>query len=350
MGTQHANITEHGALTVEYLKSMQEKIKTSNRIPIEQVEKILRVSLEYAEATRRRPTPAQVWQKLESIENLAKEQSQQQTSINDKLTILKEQQAATIASPKPQTWAVVAANAKTRSPLYNKNNEIVVKLNDNASAEEMKKQAPKEVAQRIDAYLIENNITTTRLRAARTLPSGDVAIQTTTEEEAEKLRGEDGWTKVLGSKAKLARKKYGIVAMGIPAAKIDLEKMEETKEKIVTQNASMCTGMKIESIFWLSTLKKDKRTASLVIEIDDAKLANTLIKEGLVLDHTLHGFMRYNSACRIKQCFNCYKYGHVSVHCQKSTKCGACSGPHRTLECARDKVPKCPLCNGAHTS
>ena len=126
--------------------------------------------------------------------------------------------------------------------------------------------------------------------------------------------------------------------------------MEETKKKIVAQNASMCTGMKIESIFWLSTLKKDKRTASLVIEIDDAKLANTLIKEGLVLDHTLHGFMRYNSACRIKQCFNCYKYGHVSVHCQKSTKCGACSGPHRTLECARDKVPKCPLCNGAHTS
>ena len=47
----------------------------------------------------------------------------------------------------------------------------------------------------------------------------------------------------------MARKKYGIVAMGIPAAKIDLEKMEETKEKIVTQNASMCTGMKIESIF-----------------------------------------------------------------------------------------------------
>ena len=350
MGTQHANITEHGALTVEYLKSMQEKIKTSNRIPIEQVEKILRVSLEYAEATRRGPTPAQVWQKLESIETLAKEQSQQQTSINDKLTILKEQQAATITSTKPQTWAAVAANAKTRSPLYNRNNEIVVKLNDNASVEEMKKQAPKEVAQRIDAYLIENNITTIRLRAARTLPSGDVAIQTTTEEEAEKLRGEDGWTKVLGSKAKLARKKYGIVAMGIPTAKIDLEKMEETKEKIVTQNASMCTGMKIESIFWLSTLKKDKRTSSLVIEIDDAKMANTLIEEGLVLDHTLHGCMRYNPACRIKQCFNCYKYGHVSVHCQKSTKCGACSGPHRTSECTRDKAQKCPLCNGAHTS
>ena len=230
MGTQHANITEHGALMVEYLKSMQEKIKTSNRIPIEQVEKIIRVSIEYAEATRRGPTPAQMWQKLESIESLAKEQSQQQNGINGKLTVLKEQQAATIASPKPQTWAAMAANAKTRPPLYNKNNEIVVKLNDNTSAEEMKKQAPKEVAHRIDAYLMENNITTTKLHAARTLPSGDIAIQTTNKEEAEKLRGEDGWTKVLGSKAKLARKRYRIVAMGIPIAKIDLEKAEETKE------------------------------------------------------------------------------------------------------------------------
>ncbi len=198
----------------------------------------------------------------------------------------------------------MAAHAsKTRPPLYNKNNEIVVKLNNNVSAEEMKKQAPKEVAHRIDAYLIENNITTTKLRAARTLPSGDIAIQTTNEEEAEKLRGEDGWTKVLGSKAKLARKRYGIVALGIPIAKIGLEKAEETKEKIVAQNASMCAGMKIESIFWLSALKKDRRISSLVIEVDDAKMANMLIEEGLVLDHTLHGCMRYNPACRIK-CWN----------------------------------------------
>ncbi len=190
--TQHANITKHGALTGEYLKSMQKKIKTSNRIPIEQVEKIIRVSIEYAEATRRGPTPAQIWQKLERIESFAKEQCKQQNGINDKLTILKKKQAATIAFPKLQTWAAIAADEKTRPLLYNKNNEMVVKLNDTASAEEMKKQAPKEVVHRIDAYLVENNITATKLRTARTLPSGDIAIQTTNEEEAEKLIGEDG--------------------------------------------------------------------------------------------------------------------------------------------------------------
>ncbi len=193
----------------------------------------------------------------------------------------------------------------------------------------MKKQASEEVTNGIDGYLIENNITANKLRAARTLPSGGITIQTKKKEEAEKLRGEDGWTKVLGSKAKLMRKRYCIVALGILVEKIDMEKPEETNEKIVTENASICAGMRIESIFWLSTSKKNRRTSSIVVEVADAKIANMLIEVGLVLHHILHGCIRYNSACRMKQYFNFYKYGHVSVHCQKNTNCGACSPTER---------------------
>lgn len=78
--------------------------------------------------------------------------------------------------PKLQTWVAMAANAKTRPPLYNKNNKIVVKLNNIASIEEMKKQTPKKVAYRIDAYLIENNITIIKLHIAQNLLSGEIAI------------------------------------------------------------------------------------------------------------------------------------------------------------------------------
>ena len=95
--------------------------------------------------------------------------------------------------------------------------------------------------------------------------------------------------------------------------------------------------MKIESIFWLSTLKKVKRTSSLVIEVDDANIANMLIEEELVLDHTIHKCIRYNPTCKIKQCFNCYEYGHVSIHFEKSTNFGAGSGPHKTSECPEIK-------------
>lgn len=200
---------------------------------MEQVEKIIRISIEYAEATYCGLLLAQMWQTLKSIEFLAKEQSQQQNSINDKLTVLKKQQAVTIAFPKLQTWAVMAVNAKTRLLLYNKNNEIVVKLNNNSSAEKMKKQAPKKVTYKIDAYLIENNIITIIFQVAQTLSSGDIAIQTLNKEKAKKLKGENGQTKVLGSKAKLAQKRYGIIALGIPTVKIDLEKAEETKKKLL---------------------------------------------------------------------------------------------------------------------
>ena len=72
-------------------------------------------------------------------------------------------------------------------------------------------------------------------------------------------------------------------------------------EKIVAQNASINAGMKIESIFWLSALKKDRRILLLVFEVDNVKMANILIEERLVLDHTLHRFMRYNLTYRIKQ-------------------------------------------------
>lgn len=88
--------------------------------------------------------------------------------------------------------------------------------------------------------------------------------------------------------------------MGISVAKIYIEKTKETKENIVRQNASICTRMKLKSIFWFFVLKKDRRIMSPIIEMDNEKMANMLIKEGLVLDHTLHKCISYNPACNIK--------------------------------------------------
>lgn len=145
------------------------------------------------------------------------------------------------------------------------------------------------------------------------------------------------------------RKWYDIVVLGIPIAKINTKKSEETKGKIVTQNASMCAEIKIESIFWLFISKKDRCTSSLVVEIADVKMANMLIEKKLVLDYNRHKCMRYNSACKMKQYFKYYEYGHILVYYQKSANCKACLGSHKTSECSQDKGQKCLLYNGAHT-
>lgn len=70
----------------------------------------------------------------------------------------------------------MVAKVITRFFLYNRNNKIVVKLNNIILVEEMKKQASKKVVQKTNAYLIKTNIITTSLGAAWALPSRNIAI------------------------------------------------------------------------------------------------------------------------------------------------------------------------------
>lgn len=97
----------------------------------------------------------------------------------------------------------MTVNAKSCLLLYNKNNIMIVKLNDCASTEMMKKQTLEKVAYRINAYFMENNIITTKLCMAQTLLNKNIIIQIINEEEVEKLRREDSWTKLLKTKVEL---------------------------------------------------------------------------------------------------------------------------------------------------
>lgn len=58
--------------------------------------------------------------------------------------------------------------------------------------------------------------------------------------------------------------------------------------------------MKIESIFCLSVLKKNSCILSLIIKINNVKMANMLIKKRLILDYILYKCMNYNLAYKIK--------------------------------------------------
>lgn len=82
--------------------------------------------------------------------------------------------------------------------------------------------------------------------------------------------------------------------------KIDFEKIEETKEKLMTQNASICRNIKIESLFWLLSIEKNRQIVSLVIKVDNVKMANLLIEEELVMNHILYKCIRYKFACKVK--------------------------------------------------
>lgn len=57
----------------------------------------------------------------------------------------------------------ITSNIQMHNLVYNKQNKIVVKLNNNTFVKKMKNQALEEVVHQINVYLIKNNITTTKL-------------------------------------------------------------------------------------------------------------------------------------------------------------------------------------------
>lgn len=105
-----------------------------------------------------------------------------------------------------QIWIVVISDTQSYLFFYNKNNKIVIKLNNNTFIEEIKKQVLEKVIHRIDIYFIENNISNTQLCRTCIFLSKNIAIQMTNIEKAEKLRDKNGQIKVLRSKIKLSEK------------------------------------------------------------------------------------------------------------------------------------------------
>lgn len=50
----------------------------------------------------------------------------------------------------------------------------------------------------------------------------------------------------------------------------------------------------------MSSIKKYRQMASLIIKVNNVKMANLVIEEILVLDHVLHECIRYNPTYKIK--------------------------------------------------
>jgi hypothetical protein len=62
----------------------------------------------------------------------------------------------------------------------------------------------------------------------------------------------------------------------------------------------------------------------------------------------------YESGSRIKQCFRCQQYGHISTQCNNNVMCSFCGGSHSTNDCMEKEHTdnrKCAACNaGSHVS
>ena len=83
-------------------------------------------------------------------------------------------------------------------------------------------------------------------------------------------------------------------------------------------------------------------------------MANAVTYAGMAWDGQIHQCQLYDRACRIKQCFRCYHYGHITTQCNASQVRGYCAELHETKHCRRKEVegftPRCTVCKEDHTA
>lgn len=87
-----------------------------------------------------------------------------------------------------------------------------------------------------------------------------------------------------------------------------------------------------------------------MIELKSIEQANKAIQEGIVIGAIMYRCVYYNRACRSKQCFQYWEYGHLSTSCPNKERCGLCAEEgHNYRVCSNKSRPKkCAPCNGNH--
>lgn len=307
---------------------------------------------------------------LDEVRKLAIESNDRDTDMNEKITHIKHQ-AASIgsASSSIASYASVLGRSSSTSssttggvPLpipppampkqgqsqYNKQNEIVVKLQDETASKALEGKTPAEMTAIVNGHIKSMDTTRKPIRTARRLGSGDVYILAANEEETAALREHKEWMGRLSSNARAVTKTYGLLLHGVRFDAIDTKDMVTAIKAVQNENANTLS-LDIAWLGWFGTPKDGQWKGSLIIELASPEEGNRALEEGLVIGSEIHGCCVYNNQCRSKQCFECWKYGHLSTSCPTKGKpvCGKCGGGHHHKECT-ETAHKCPVCKGPH--
>ncbi|KAF3492133.1 uncharacterized protein GIQ15_01650 [Arthroderma uncinatum] len=264
------------------------------------------------------------------------------------------------------TWAQVAAQARgppvsqstcTTKPqpavTAYKDRAVIVRLKDQGIIQRFRTLSATKIKQQVDTS-IQNHAKSRSVTvvAAHQLKSGDIQIFTSSRAEVARLRESRGWVSGLGEHAELTVPTYGVIVHGISTNSINTKDQEATIQRILADNHTVIPKAEISSVGWLTWESTLKHASSIVVEFTDSEMANAIIYAGMAWDGQIHMCQLYDRACRVKQCFRCYNYGHIGTQCNAAQACGYCAELHETRNCnqkgAENFTPRCTVCKGAH--
>jgi len=170
-----------------------------------------------------------------------------------------------------------------------------------------------------------------------------------TPEDAEIIRTLN-WKNAKINGLQLQKRNYGVVVHRVSTNILTELENENTKATTLNAWAEANRGINITKV---KPLRRKPRTdspahQSIVIFTDHPQDADRCIKLGFFIDSEYHNTEMYAPQLQVRQCYNCYGYGHLAVHCKRpKATCGKCSAHHKTDKCESTEHTCCN-CKGSH--
>ena len=222
--------------------------------------------------------------------------------------------------------------------------KIVVQINDTQEKKRVNDLPIIEIVDKANLSYTEKKVI-----AARKLPSGEIAIFAENKEARTELQENTTWVKSLSLEAQIKTRAYEVLLKAMTVGDEGGEK--DIAKALETENARLIPGLRIVRLKWLKRNRAKGDYSHMVIELPCPEIANRAIQQGLVHNMELKSVARFDRTMRIKQCYKCQGYGHLSHACHGYWTCGHCAGNHRTAACTRKQernAVRCGTCTGDH--
>jgi hypothetical protein len=375
-GPEHIN--EHATYLREACNQMQAIDRgRQNQVPWNIVQPYIASTIALIGKVLRQPAMSEILQQIQDTakctQNIQRDITVIKSSVGLSTTPLNAATSFSGGRNANASWAQVAAQAKG-SPfppppvpqgVHNtktqptvtayKDRVVTIKLKDQGIVQRYRTHPAAWTRRQVETSIHDNAATKlVKVVAAHQLKSGDIQIFTSTTAEAIQLKENKGWIWGLGEQAELIVPTYGVIVHGISTSSINIKDQKATIQQMLADNYTVIPRTEISYVGWLTKESTLKRASSIVVEFTDPEMANAIIYAGMVWDGHIHQCQLYDRACRVKQCFRCYNYGHIGTQCNASQTCGYCTEQHETKHCRQKGTegftPRCAVCKGAHTA
>lgn len=258
----------------------------------------------------------------ESLELYQKLLNSKETIIKDKITIISllEEEIEKLKN-NPRTEQCGYSNAVKKQ----KKEVIIVKPKDsNQSSENTKKT----IEEKVDPCRLGEGIEVSNVKLIK---NGGVAIKYNEDRKKNVQNICDNIKSSLGQDYEVnipEKKNPRIILFNIHNR--ELEDQDSLINKLITQN-TINTDPNIREIKIVHKYQNRKGMTNVIFQLDKQTYECIRRKEKIAIGWKTYF---YKDSLNVKQCFNCWKFGHIAKDCKKTKPtCQVCAGEHKVNDC-----------------